>query len=171
MALSSTKALASGGGQEAHWLDQFTFTDSGYPWEPTIRDVVTDSENSVYSVIYSYGPSGIETILTKHNSIGQQQWSKSLGGSNGEYSKCAIDSSDNVIVVLQTSTPVFKIVKLDSDGTVQWVKAVDGIFNLYPQVATDSSDNIIVAGRNGNAEIDGTDTSVTKFDSSGSVLW
>lgn len=160
----------------------------GYFTTPTITFGSTTLSNTT-------GPGYSDLYLVKYNSNGSVLWAVSSGGVGSDRAQSvATDGLGNVYVVgsfifsitfgsYTLTTPdnyddIF-VVKYDSGGNVLWATSagsVGGYDDAY-SVATDASGNVLVAGICGSPITFGSYTLttgfefVTKYDSSGNVLW
>ncbi|MCG3217909.1 MAG: SBBP repeat-containing protein, partial [Candidatus Heimdallarchaeota archaeon] len=143
---------------------------------------------------------GFESFVTKFDTSGEILWSTYLGGAgtdNGLF--VAVDSEDNVIVSGRTDSANFPVLngldeildgytdafiaKFDSSGALLWSTFLGGAGSESSNsIALDSSDNIIVNGYTSSADFPvlngfdetyngGNDAFITKFNSSGALLW
>jgi hypothetical protein len=110
----------------------------------------------------------------KLDSSGNVQWTKTIGGSSGDYANSIIQSSDGgYVVVGQTNSfgaGNIYVVKLDSSGNVLWSKTISGSYHDFARSIIQSSDGgYVVVGRTLRAGR--YDMYIVKLDSSGDVLW
>ena len=122
------------------------------------QGIEVDSSGNIYLAGYTIG-SGVgagsyDFLITKLNSSGAFQWSRTLGGSSLDYGRAiAVDSSGNVYVTGETAstgTGMYEglIVKYDSSGTLQWQRIFYGSQNEYLNgIGVDNSGNVYVGGR------------------------
>ncbi|MHA1910964.1 MAG: SBBP repeat-containing protein [Candidatus Kariarchaeaceae archaeon] len=138
-------------------------------------------------------------FVTKFDSSGNLIWSNCLGGSTIDTSKfVAIDSNDNIIITGHTSSSDFPtlngfsetfhggtdvfLTKLDSSGVLIWSTFLGGgSFDYASSLAIDSQDCFIITGWTQSSDFptlngydqtyNDTDAFLTKFDSSGALLW
>lgn len=131
-----------------------------------------------------------DLFVVKFNSSGTRQWTRQMGVSGRSASAygVATDSSGNVFVVGQSSGALDGIsnqgpydgfvVKYNASGTKLWTKILDqSLTDVTSEgVATDSSGNVIITGWTDSAYAGNTltgtrDVLISKYDSSGTVLW
>jgi hypothetical protein len=158
-----------------------------------------DSNNNVYITGYTQGnfdgiltQGGSDAFLTKYDSNGNKQWTKTLGSASNDYSwAVAIDSNNYVYITgytaddLDGNTNVNEggwdvfLTKYDSaDGTIIWTKIVDDntSWDYSKGLAIDSNNNIYITGYTGG-DLDGNtnqgsiDAFLTKYDINGDKKW
>ena len=132
---------------------------TGYFRDTVDFDPGTDTDSHTSS-------GGIDIFVTKVNADGTYGWTKTMGGSSGDYGySVAVDSDGNVFVTgyfqgtadfapgtdtdSHTSSgygDIF-VTKINSDGTYGWTKTMGGSYYDGGQsVAVDSDGNIYVTG-------------------------
>lgn len=139
-----------------------------------VRNIVVDSEGSVYAVGYnyrnSYTSSTEDAVLVKYNSQGVQQWMKLFDSSCTDAAQgIAVDKNDNVYLAGMTSFYLFEypftsttldlfVVKLDKNGSEQWGRQLpvqnfgnfllvqEFISQLPTGLAVDYDGNVYVSG-------------------------
>ena len=126
----------------------------------------------------SDGAGNYDFFIAKYNSSGTLLWDKTLGGSSAEFGYgVAVDSSDNIVVVGYTlsdgaGSNDFLIAKYNSSGTLLWDKTLGGTgSDTANSVSIDSFDNIVVVGSTASDGAGSNDFLVTKYNSSGTLLW
>lgn len=143
--------------------------------------------------------SDTDPFVAKFNSAGVHQWSKRMGGTNGNYGrKVAVDSSGNVYhtgelynaadfgggTILSTGGTEVYLGKLSSSGAYVWQAAVAGTeYEFVYDIAVDTNDNVYICGQtqgdlnfgNGSVANHGvpgsSDGFVARYNSSGSNVW
>ena len=179
-----------------------TVASSGSAFNQVVQ-VEADSEGNVYSLgafkgtVTFDGPGGTDTVtnsssshatlyLTKYNSDGDYQWTKTMGLSgNGEITPMglAIDSSDNIYftasfndvitfndfasgglsATLPSGVTDSFVMKLNADGTHAWHKHIAATADSYAPtagLAVDDAGNVDVVGYyNGEVQFDEDDVS------------
>ena len=155
--------------------------------------ITTDSSGNVFISGFTKGSldgsnaGGYDAFFSKYNTSGALQWTRQLGTPGDDYSSgVATDSSGNIYISGRTGgslggqayfggTDAF-VSKYDSSGTPLWTRQLgtssqDGSYG----VDVDASGNVFISGfTNGN--LDGTsagstDAFVSKYDTSGTLLW
>jgi DNA replication initiation complex subunit (GINS family) len=122
---------------------------------------------------WSFGAGSSDFWVVKLDSSGNVQWTKTIGGSSGDYANSIIQSSDGgYVVVGQTNSfgeNIF-VVKLDSSGNVLWSKTISGSYYDFVRSIIQSSDGgYVVVGRTLRAGR--YDMYIVKLDSYGDVVW
>jgi len=142
--------------------------------------IAVDSKDNIYIVgsTNSFGAGGMDIYLVKCNSIGEQEWSKTWGGSyNDEGKGVAIDSFDNVYIVGRTDSlgelpDDIVIVKYNSLGIQEWNKTWGGNANdLGYGVTIDSEENIYVGGGTYSFGSGDWDMVLVKYNNFGEQQW
>ena len=158
--------------------------------------IAVDSNGNSYLIGKTSGnldPNQINTdnadvFLQKYDASGQLLFTRMLGSaSDANGFAVTVDSSDNVYIAGQTSSPLDSdsfgggydsfITKFDSAGQEQFTRqlspfANDGAFGL----GVDSADNVFISGFSrgsvgGNTHNGGSDAYVTKIDNSGNTIF
>lgn len=142
--------------------------------------VAVDSSNNIYCAGYNNFSGGYASaLLTKLNSSGVLQWSRTLYSTIGFYfySGVGVDSSGNVYVggsgKYDSTSGVYNfiIAKYNSSGTLQWQRKLEqsGGNNVAAGFYVDSSGNSYITGYSNQS---GTYYGyVAKYDSSGTIQW
>ena len=136
------------------------------------------------------GKGNFDAFVSKFDSLGVKQWTKTIGGTNLDIAQSiAVDSNSNSYIAGYSASNPFDgiaskgsndafIAKYDSTGAKQWSKMVGGTGNDRAYgVAVDSSFNSYITGYaasnpfDGIATIGGNDVFISKFDPSGTRLW
>ena len=146
-------------------------TTSSYEY---INGLAMDSSGNIYAASYMESKPAVIKLNSSGNTIWQRKYDK-----NGQPAGVAIDSSDNVYLVGNTSQAGqggddILLIKYNSSGTSQWERTLgSSISQRGYDLAVDSSDNIFVVGRTHSGTIYSGDEDVVlaKYDSSGNLLW
>ena len=139
-------------------------------------NVNIDSSDNIYCA-GSHSSSITVGILTKLNSLGVLQWSRTLGSPTGIYYLTGVgtDSSGNVYVGAwgkpDTSTGVYGMIvaKYNSSGTLQWQRQLEQSTGNNVAFYTDSSGNSYITGYSRQSGI--FYGYVAKYNSSGTIQW
>jgi hypothetical protein len=126
----------------------------------------------------SFGAGSADFYVVKLDSSGNVQWTKTIGGSSGDWANSIIQSSDGGYVVAGGTQSFgagyydFYVVKLDSSGNVIWTKTIGGSLTDVAWSIIQSSDGgYVVAGYTASFGSGSRDIYVVKLDSSGNVQW
>jgi hypothetical protein len=130
----------------------------------------------------SFGAGNGDIYVVKLDSSGNVQWTKTIGGSNGEAAKSVIQSSDGGYVVAGNIINPYGfgfnvdiyVVKLDLVGNVEWAKVIDLSLGDESNSIIQSSDGgYVVAGNTWSfrGSVADSDIYVVKLDSAGNVQW
>ena len=156
-----------------------------------------DSSGNVYAAGMTNGGLNGNTLtgswdcfVSRHSSAGSLTWLKQIGSASNECdgNAIAVDSSDNVYMAgftlgglngnTQTGTFDYFVAKYDNAGSLTWLTQLGKASSAsYGQgVAVDSSGNVYVAGYttgglNGNTQVGIRAYFVSKYNSSGSLIW
>jgi hypothetical protein len=144
------------------------------------RSIIQSSDGSyvVAGGTGSFGAGGFDIYVVKLDSGGNVQWTKTIGGSDGDVANSIIQSSDGGYVVAGLTRSFgagdydFYVVKLDSSGNVIWTKTIGGSLTDVAWSIIQSSDGgYVVAGWTWSFGAGGSDIYVVKLDSGGNVQW
>ena len=159
--------------------------DSGY-------GVATDSSGSVWIAGHTKGSlgaanaGGYDAFLSKYDSSGGLLWTSQLGTSASDAGTCiAADDSGHIYITGTTGGPLGAseahssdafLTKYDASGNLLWIRQHKSYASDYGcDVATDNSGNIYMSGstmgRLGVSAAGGFDAFLSKYDSSGNLLW
>lgn len=156
----------------------------GYDFDTSTK-VRLDSGNNLYVAGYSQSEDPTQTIfaleVAKYGNAGNVIWKKAFGKDltlNIVESDLCLDSSNNVYVVGYYTHPTTRyyvglLIKYSTDGALLWQRSVYPIPGatgevIFKSVVVDSSGNVYVAGY---TTISGYNLFLTKFDSSGTLVW
>jgi hypothetical protein len=124
-----------------------------------------------------YGGAKGDFLLVKVDSAGNQQWSKTYGGTGDDNPYSMIRTSDGGYAILGstdsgTNNNDFLLVKVDSAGNQQWSKTYGGTGGEYGYSLVQTSDGgYVLAGITYSYGAGYTDFWLVKTDSSGNELW
>jgi len=126
----------------------------------------------------SFGAGQHEVYLIKTDSIGDTLWTRSFGGTGGDFLRSVQQTSDGgYIAVSETfsfgvgGADVY-LVRTDSGGNLLWAKAYGGNGADYGYSVRETSDGgIIVAGYTSSFGAGAFDVYLFKTDSDGVILW
>jgi uncharacterized delta-60 repeat protein len=151
-----TETIGGGSNDKAHSIIQSS--DGGY--------VVAGGTSS-------FGASGSHFYVVKLDSLGNVQWTKTIGGGYDE-ARSIIQSSDGGYVVAGWTSSFgaggwdMYVVKLDSSGNVQWTETIGGSGNEEAQSIIQSIDgSYVVAGYTSSFGAGSFDMYVVKMTPSG----
>jgi len=152
----------------------------GVAVDPTNGDVVATGN-------FSDGVNGIHTMrLYKYTPAGTLIWSVELGPTWVTGADVKVDALGNILVTGYTSSNLagvptvaihdYYIAKYSSAGTLTWVRQVGSTITEGTRLAIDNQNNIIVTGHtsgpiSGATLVGSDDVFVTKYNSSGTLLW
>ncbi len=169
------------------WLRQI-----GTSSEDRSHSVAVDAWGNAYISGYTFGSLGgpkagiYDAFLTKYDSAGTPVWSRQIGSSSyDESNSVAVDASGNAYISGYTygslggpnagDADAF-LTKYDSAGNVLWSRQIgtSSADESY-SVAVDASGNAYISGSTygslGGPNAGSTDAFLTKYNSTGNVLW
>ncbi|MFX1273440.1 MAG: SBBP repeat-containing protein [Promethearchaeota archaeon] len=163
------------------------FNSTGVEWNRTWGGggydigfgVALDSAGNAYVAGYtgSFGAVNNDLCLVKFNSTGGVEWNSTWGGAGTDVGHdVALDSAGNAYVAGYTYSfgAILRdlcLVKFNSTGSVEWNYTWGGTGHDYgAEVVLDSSGNIYVAGSTNSFGVNGYETCLIKFNSTG-VEW
>lgn len=156
-----TRAYGGGSADGVYSLEQTT--DGGY---------ILSSHTS------SFGAGQHDVYLIKINSIGDTLWTRTYGGSSGDYLR-AVQQTDDGGYILVAETFSFGagladvyLLKTDSIGNVMWTKTYGGSSSDYGYSVKQTVDGgFVIAGYTNSFGAGQFDLYVIKTDINGSLIW
>jgi len=154
--------------------------------------VTTDAAGNVYISGYTGGDlagthlGGNDAFLVKYDGSGNAQWSRQIGTPVNDYSHAvAVDASGNAYISGYTAGDLGGptaggwdafLTKVDASGHALWSRQIGtGSSDYSYDVAVDAAGNAYVSGPTGGdlggPSAGGMDAFLTKYDTSGGVLW
>ena len=124
----------------------------------------------------SYGAGDEDVYLIKMTSDGDTLWTKTYGGTNGDYGNCVAETHDHGFIITGKSADVqpldVYLIRTDSTGNVLWTKLF-GNFNYEwgASVIETYDDGFVIAGYVASSGTDYKDLYLIKTNSSGEALW
>ncbi|MBN2543226.1 hypothetical protein JXI42_10210 [bacterium] len=127
---------------------------------------------------FSYGAGSADLFIMKFDSYGILEWSKVVGGTDGDYMHSFIRTSDGGFAAAGRTEgygadwlDIF-LMKLDSSGAVEWFKTVGGAsFDIGESVIQTSDGGYAVVGYTWSYGEGGYDLFLLKFSSAGLFEW
>ncbi len=138
----------------------------------------SDSGYAITGYTSSFGAGGEDMYITKLNSSGTLQWSRTMGGTNNEYGISIIQTTEGGYAITGYTNSSFGAglydmytVKLNSSGVPQWTRTVGGSNNDYGNSIIQTTDGGYVIAGSTNSFGAGGDAYIVKLNSSGTVQW
>jgi len=139
--------------------------------------IAVDSSGNVYTAAYVWdvGAGGYDALIVKFNSLGVEQWQRTLGGVGHDFGYgIGVDSSGNVYVTGRDGggSNAFIVAKYDTNGNIDWQKQINASsHSSYSyELEVDSSGNVYIAGLTSSGGASNS-AFVVKLNSSGAVQW
>ncbi len=126
----------------------------------------------------SFGAGFIDFYIVKLDVSGMLQWSKTFGGSAGDYGAYIIQTSDGgyaaagLTFSFGAGSYDLYIVKLDNSGALQWSRTIGGTGyeNLYSIIQTYDG-GYAISGATTTYGAGGIDAYIVKLDAGGNLQW
>jgi hypothetical protein len=187
---ASTGLTAGGDDQTLVKYDSSGVEQWSKTWGGTGNDIayaLVQTSDGGYAVAGYTASTGLtagswDQTLVKYDSSGIEQWSKTWGGTGGDYAIALVQTSDGGYAVAgyTDSTGLTAggfdqtLVKYDSSGIEQWSKTWGGTGNDFASALVQTSDGgYAVAGSTNSTGLTagGIDQTLVKYDSSGVEQW
>jgi hypothetical protein len=146
-----------------------------------VGDFVRQTKDGGYIIAgytSSFGEGVSDMYLIKTNSLGQQIWSKTYGGSAEDKANCVIQTEDGGYILTGFTVSFgdgdgdVYVIKTDSLGDTVWTRTYGGVGNEDGNSIHQTSDGgYIIAGFTNSFGAGLTDVYLIKTDSTGQVLW
>ncbi len=162
---------------------QWTRTIGGTKFDFGRSIVQTSNKGFIISgITVSYSNSGgldRDVYIVKLDSLGNLQWTRTIGGPNFDYGNSIIQTTDTgYLAVGLTQSPFGSggpdvyVVKLDLNGNVQWTKAIGGNSGEIGMSVRPTNDGeYIVAGYTYSFGQGSNDIYLIKLDENGNIQW
>jgi hypothetical protein len=138
----------------------------------------TDDGYVVVGHTTSFGAGSHDLFIVKFSSSGSVQWSRAVGGSDGDFGYSVVQTTDDGYVVVGHTTSfgaglrALFIVKFSTTGSMEWTRAVGGTSSDYGESVVQTSDGgCAVVGNTTSFGAGSCDLFIVKFSTSGSVQW
>jgi hypothetical protein len=145
------------------------------------QSVVQTSDGGlvVTGATFSFGAGGDHLLLSKFDVSGNHLWSRTLGGSSGDYGgQSVVQTSDGGFVVTGYTNSFgagwldVLLSKFDASGNYLWTRILGGTgWDVSESVVQTSDGGFVVTGYTNSFGAGGDDLLLSKFDASGNHLW
>jgi hypothetical protein len=154
-----------------------TFGGSDYEWGNSVAET-SDGGYIIAGTTYSYGAGNGDVWLIKTDANGDEEWSRTFGGSAVEYGESVAQTSDGGYIVTG-STQSYAVgsadvwlIKTDADGNQEWNQTFGGLNEEHAySVAQTSDGGYILAGYTESYGAGSADVWLIKTDSHGAEEW
>ena len=168
----SVQTTAYTGGNNNVWLDYIQVDQNVNPGYYTVgvSSVQHDSQSNIITVMNNWGPGADTPSLSKFDPQGEVVWTKYYTTSTSiDGWGVAVDSQDDIYVAGAQNSGMDGVwlEKLSGvDGTPLWGKSLDGFEGYVVDVGSDNCPVIVGVDWKGSKDL-----FVTKFSSTGTLLW
>ena len=142
----------------------------------------TDNGYAIAGFTSSFGQGGPDVYIVKLDSVGNLQWTRTIGGANGEFGSSIVQTADGgYIITGGTSTfcsigcPTgydLYVVKLDATGNLQWTKAIGGSnYETSRSIIQTPDGGYVIVGWTNSFGQAGWNVYVVKLTNTGQLLW
>jgi len=169
------------------WLIK-TDSDGNKEWDKTFGGSADDYGYSVVETsdggyviagrTSSYGAGYSDVWLIKTDSDGNEEWDKTFGGSDRDYSHSVVETSDSGYVIAGRTSSYGAgysdvwLIKTDDNGNKEWDKTFGGSENDYGYSVVETSDGgYVIAGRTSSYGAGYSDVWLIKTDDNGNKEW
>jgi uncharacterized delta-60 repeat protein/prepilin-type N-terminal cleavage/methylation domain-containing protein len=174
-----------GAGSNDAFIAKYT-SDGTLSWSKTwggtgndyVNSIIQTSDGSYAVAGYtdSYGAGSLDSFIAKYTSDGTLSWSKTWGGTDSDYAKSIIQTSDGGYTIAGGNYSYGVgggdafIAKYTSDGTLSWSKTWGGTGNDYTNSIIRTSDGgYAVTGWTTSYGVGGGDAFIAKYKSDGTI--
>jgi hypothetical protein len=138
----------------------------------------TDGGYAVAGYTYSFGAGWSDVYVVKLDGSGNLQWTRTIGGGNGDFGHSIIQTSDGGYAVAGETNSFgagdydVYVVKLDGSGNIQWTRTIGGGDEDVGRSIIQTTDGgYAVAGETKSFGAGDRDVYVVKLDRSGNIQW
>ncbi len=142
----------------------------------------TDGGYAIAGYTTSFGQGSADVYVIKLDAAGNVQWTRTIGGPNGDYGRAIVQTSDGGYVIAGHTNsfcaygcPTYEdvyVVKLDANGNLLWTKTIGGADDDRGYSLIESSDGgIIITGNTYSYGRGNTDIYIIKLSNSGNLIW
>jgi len=154
-----------------------TYGGSEYDYGYSVQQT-SDGGYIIAGYTQSFGAGHYDAYLLKTDSSGDSLWTRTYGGSSGDYGYSVQQTSDGGYIIAGLTysfgaggSDVY-LLKTDSAGDTLWTRTYGGSDYDYGQSVKQTSDGgYIIAGVTGSFGAGGYDVWLLKTDSAGDTLW
>jgi hypothetical protein len=164
---------------DAHGNLQWTKTISGESDDWGLSLIQTsDGGYAIAGDTKSFGAGGYDVYVVKLDANGNLQWTKTIGGPEGDGGSSLIQTSDGGYAIAGSTTSFgaggydVYVVKLDANGNLQWTKTIGGPKDDWGKSLIQTSDGgYAIAGSTNSFGAGDLDVYVVKLDANGNLQW
>lgn len=164
-------------GQAPDTLWTRTFGGSEHDWGFSVQQT-SDEGYIIAGGTASFGAGGLDVWLIKTDPNGDTLWTKTYGGTDGDYATCVRQTSDGGYIITgptglygESRGDVW-LLRTDANGDTIWTKTFGGIDNDYGNSVEQTSDGgYIITGTTDEFYLGSGDLLLIKTDALGNTLW
>jgi hypothetical protein len=157
------------------WRKTFGGSDEDYGYSV---QQTTDGGYIIVGETWSFGEGECDVYLIKTDSKGNEQWSKTFGGSDEDYGFSVQQTTDGGYIIVgetwsfgEVECDVY-LIKTDSDGNKGWSKYVGGSgYEVSYSVQQTTDGGYIIFGYTDSFSEEDFDAYLVKTDSEGEIIW
>jgi hypothetical protein len=172
---------SSGAGENDFYLIK-TSSDGMVTWVKTLGGASADNGNDVQQTTdggyifvgntMSFGAGGSDVYLIKTDASGTPVWSKTYGGSGGEFGNSVQQTGDGGYVVAgySSSFPGVYLIRTDGNGNLNWSKNIGGLtFDWGSTIGKCIDGGFVIAGYTLSFGVGSMDAYLIKTDAGGNT--
>ncbi len=138
----------------------------------------TDGGYALTGYTWSFGQGARDVYIAKLDSMGNLQWTKTIGGPNHDWGLAIVETHDHGLAIAGITSSFGQggydlyLIKLDAQGNLQWTRTFGGANYEWAFALIQTADSgFAIAGRTLSFGQGNWDVYVVKLDAAGNLQW